>query len=100
MAERPASAIAAGSESYAEQLHGDAIVIGKSKDPNKVIIEPFIGIAPLRHKELFEGARRKNYSGDFEQWKDKKPQPIIKYTIATYASNETAIATEQRNRSC
>lgn len=78
-------------KSYAEQLHGDAIVIGKSTDPNKVVFEPFIGIAPLRYRELFERERRKNDAGDFEQWLDKKPQPIIKYTVATYVTNEAAV---------
>jgi deoxycytidylate deaminase len=78
-------------KSYAEQLHGDAIVIGKSSDPNRVVFEPFIGIAPLRYRELFEGGRRKNDAGDFEQWKEKEPQPIIKYTVATYINNETAV---------
>jgi deoxycytidylate deaminase len=78
-------------KSYAEQLHGDAIVIGKSNDPKKVIFEPFIGVAPLRYRELFERERRKNDAGDFEQWADKKPQPIIKYTVATYVTNEAAV---------
>ncbi len=78
-------------KSYAEQLHGDAIVIGKSDDPKKVVFEPFIGVAPLRYRELFERERRKNDTGDFEQWTDKKPQPIIKYTVATYVTNEAAV---------
>jgi hypothetical protein len=72
-------------------LHGDAIVIGKSNDAKKVIFEPFIGVAPLRYRELFERGRRKNDSGDFEQWADRKPQPIIKYTVATYVTNEAAV---------
>jgi Deoxycytidylate deaminase len=78
-------------KSYAEQLHGDAIVIGKSNDPGKVAFEPFIGIAPMRYRELFTRERRKNDLGDFVPWLDGEPRPIIKYTVATYVTNEEAI---------
>jgi deoxycytidylate deaminase len=79
-------------KSYAEQLHGDAIVIGKSNDPKKVVFEPFIGIAPLRYRELFERQeRRKDDAGNFKPWVDGEPRPIVKYTLATYVSNEAAV---------
>jgi deoxycytidylate deaminase len=78
-------------KSYAEQLHGDAIVVGKSADPDKVCFEPFIGISPKRYKNLFGRGRRKNDAGLFQEWIEKKSQPIIKYTIATYIQNEEAI---------
>jgi deoxycytidylate deaminase len=52
-------------KSYAEQLHGDSIVIGKSQEPNKVIFEPCIGIAPHRYRDLLARDRRKNDDGDF-----------------------------------
>ena len=77
-------------KSYAEQLHGDAIVIGKSNDPKKVIFEPFIGVAPLRYRELFERERRKNDAGDFEQWADKK----------TAADNQIHCCDLRDERSC
>jgi hypothetical protein len=79
-------------KSYAEQLHGDAIVIGKSDDPKKVVFEPFIGISPLRYRELFERqGRRKDDDGNFQQWADGSPRPIVRYTLATYVSNEEAV---------
>jgi deoxycytidylate deaminase len=78
-------------KSYAEQLHGDSIVIGKSQDPNKVIFEPFIGIAPHRYRDLLARDRRKNDDGDFQQWVDGGPSPITKYTIAAYVENEAAV---------
>jgi deoxycytidylate deaminase len=78
-------------KSYAEQLHGDAIVVGKSIDREKVVFEPFIGIAPLRYRELFERERRKDDVGDYEPWIDGVPQPITKYTVATYVTNEAAV---------
>jgi deoxycytidylate deaminase len=79
-------------KSYAEQLHGDAIVVGRSNDPSKVIFEPFIGIAPFRYRELFARERRKNDSGTYQQWLDGVPCPIIKLTVATYVNNEAAAA--------
>jgi len=78
-------------KSYAEQLHSDAIVMGKSSDPKKVIFEPFIGIAPSRYRELFERGRRKDDAGDFQQWVDGEPRPTVKYTMATYVNNEAAV---------
>jgi len=78
-------------KSYAEQLHGDAIIVGKSLDPNKVVFEPFIGIAPYRYRDLFARERRKNDAGDYQAWVDGEPRPIIKYTVATYVQNEGAV---------
>jgi deoxycytidylate deaminase len=77
-------------KSYAEQLHGDAMVIGRSTDPEKVTFEPFIGISPYRYADLFARERRKNDTGDFQQWISGEPRPIIKFTVATYVENEAA----------
>jgi cytidine deaminase len=78
-------------KSYAEQLHGDAIIIGKSNDPTKVVFEPFIGIAPYRYRDLFARERRKTDSGDFQQWMEGEARPSMKYTVATYVDNEAAV---------
>jgi deoxycytidylate deaminase len=77
-------------KSYAEQLHGDAMVIGRSTDPEKVTFEPFIGISPYRYGDIFARERRKSDTGDFQQWIDVEPRPIIKFTVATYVENEAA----------
>jgi len=79
-------------KSYAEQLHGDAIVIGRSTDSTKVSFEPFIGISPFRYRDLFARERRKNDIGDFEQWADGEARPIIKYTVQNWIVNEAAAA--------
>ena len=78
-------------KSYAEQLHGDAIVIGKSNDPDKVAFEPFIGIAPYRYRDLFARDRRKDDSGNFQPWADGEARPYTKYTVASYVNNEAAV---------
>ncbi len=80
-------------KSYAEQLHGDAIVVGGSEHSNKVVFEPFIGIAPQRYRDIFERGRRKDDAGKFKEWIDEPPehQPIVKLTVATYLDNEIAV---------
>jgi hypothetical protein len=77
-------------KSYAEQLHADAIVIGKSNDPEKVVFEPFIGITPFRYRDLFARERRKDDAGIFRLWAEGQPRPIVKYTVATYVQNAGA----------
>ena len=77
-------------KSYAEQLHGDAIVVGRSNEPKKVVFEPFIGIAPYRYRDLFARERRKTDDGSFRQWTDDEPRPLIRLTVATYVENEAA----------
>jgi deoxycytidylate deaminase len=77
-------------KSYAEQLHGDAIVIGRSVDSTKVSFEH--GISPFRYRDLFARERRKNDIGDFEQWADGESRPIIKYTVQNWIVNEAAAA--------
>jgi cytidine deaminase len=80
-------------KSYAEQLHGDAIIVGKSDGSDKVVFEPFIGIAPYRYRDIFERGRRKTEIGKFKEWIDGPPdhQPNVKFTVATYLENEVAL---------
>lgn len=79
-------------KSYAEQLHGDAIVIGKVHSEEKVVFEPFIGISPARYRDLFaRDKKRKDDNGNFKPWIERGPEPIVKYTVATYISNESAV---------
>jgi deoxycytidylate deaminase len=79
-------------KSYAEQLHGDAIIVARSNDKEKVVFEPFIGISPFRYRDLFaRDRRRKDDSGSFKPWIDDGPEPIVKFTVPTYVSNERAV---------
>jgi hypothetical protein len=79
-------------KSYAEQLHGDAIVVGKSESKEMVVFEPFIGISPFRYRDLFARDRkRKDDDGAFKPWIDDGPAPVVKLTVATYISNERAV---------
>jgi cytidine deaminase len=78
-------------KSYAEQLHGDSIVVRTGPpDGKKVQFEPFIGISPFRYRDLFERGRRKDAQGKLIEWKEETANPIVKLTVATYIQNETA----------
>jgi len=79
-------------KSYAEQLHSDAIIIGRVKAEDRVVFEPFIGISPFRYRDLFgRDQKRKDDDGKFKPWIETRPEPIVKLTVATYLSNEAAV---------
>lgn len=79
-------------KSYAEQLHGDAIIVGRSDSKEKVVFEPFIGISPFRYRDLFARDRkRKDENGTFKPWIEDGPEPIVKFTVASYVLNEHAV---------
>lgn len=78
-------------KSYAELLHGDAIYVGRSEQDKRVKFEPFIGISPFRYRDIFLRERRKDDSGNFEDWMNPDgPRPIVQYTVASYLQNEEA----------
>lgn len=79
-------------KSYAEQLHRDSITVqaGDYKGA-KTQFSPFIGISPFRFREVFERGRRKDAHGKFSEWADGRPRPVVRYTVATYLENETAL---------
>ena len=78
-------------KSYAQNLHNSIVVQAGTYAGSIVQFAPFIGIAPFRFRELFERTKRKDEKGDFIDWVDGKPQPIVQYTIPTYLSNEDAV---------
>jgi deoxycytidylate deaminase len=78
-------------KSYAEQLLSSIVVVAGKYSGDKIQFSPFIGVAPFRFRELFERGRRKNGVGNFEEWAEGRPRPVVKYTVATYLENEKAI---------
>lgn len=87
-------------KSYAQELHSSIVLQAGVACKDRVQFAPFIGISPYRFKEIFERGRRKNDSGEFDEWTDGKPHPIIKVTVPTYLQNEDAAikAFEQRTQ--
>ncbi|MCG5246966.1 anti-phage dCTP deaminase [Methylorubrum extorquens] len=79
-------------KSYAADLHDDSIVIKRGEIPeDKVQFEAFIGISPLRFRDLFERSKRKDNYGKILAWDEKTAQPVFKQTTRFYLVNETAI---------
>lgn len=79
-------------KSYAEQLHKDSIIVGvKKKAKHKVVFAPFIGISPIKFRDIFSRTRRKDREGQFNEWSEQSPRPIMKFTVATYMENEKSI---------
>lgn len=79
-------------KSYAEQLHGDSMIVQTGKYfGDRIQFAPFVGVAPARFREVFERLRRKDQHGHFIEWSEGKPRPIVKHTIATYLKTEAAI---------
>jgi len=77
-------------KSYAEHLHKEICITADTPPPNRVQFAPFIGVSPVRFRNLFERGRRKDAEGNFSEWVGGKPRPLVSYTVATYLSNEEA----------
>ncbi|WP_246686298.1 deaminase, partial [Methylobacterium sp. WL8] len=76
-------------KSYAEQLQQDSLYVGTGANKTqKVQFSPFIGISPLRFRDLFERGKRKDDKGFFSDWMEGKPKPLVDYTIAIYLNSE------------
>ena len=79
-------------KSYASDLHRDSIAVKRGEKPNgKVQFEPFIGISPLRFRDLFQRSKRKDNHGKVLAWDEKSAQPVFKQTTRSYLVNETAV---------
>jgi deoxycytidylate deaminase len=79
-------------KSYAVQLHGDSIQTSPYQDGcDKVSFEPFIGVSPVRYRDIFERGKRKTEDGSYNHWRDGEPKANVKFTFATYLSNEEAV---------
>jgi len=79
-------------KSYAEHLLNSIVVKAGDSENKKVQFSPFIGASPRRFLELYERGRRKDHKGNFIEWINNKPRPIVKYTVPTYLENERAVA--------
>jgi len=78
-------------KSYAEKLHKDSITL-EIADNKRVLFEPFIGISPLRYKEIFEKTRRKDENGRAKDWYNDKPSPLLDDRTLSYIYNEEPFA--------
>lgn len=86
-------------KSYAGQLYSDSLEVNSTRTkPNKVLFQPFIGVSPLRFRDLFERGRRKDDSGKFMDWVEGTPKPLLRYTVPIYMKNEVVISEALKKR--
>jgi len=76
-------------KSQALELHGDSISIGE-RDPRKVTFHHFIGISPRRYRDIFEKGKRRNKSGDLNEWYEGAPLPRVDDKSPYYVFNESS----------
>jgi deoxycytidylate deaminase len=92
--------IAPYAKSRALALHMDSIVVAPSPDErpvDKVIFEPFIGVAPRRHDDLFSGLKRKEDDGSIIAFDPQHAAPRVgsageraaALEVVAYTSRET-----------
>ena len=78
-------------KSKVKSLHEHEIEIDKD-DPKYVCFVPFLGISPLRYRDIFQKKRRKNSSGNAERWYGGKPRPMIDILAPFYLEVEASEA--------
>ncbi|MBP2147907.1 anti-phage dCTP deaminase [Xanthobacter flavus] len=71
-------------KSKAKQLHDHEIQLDSESDPSKVCFVPFIGISPLRYRDIFQRGRRKNSDGSVKDWIFDKPKPMLDIEFPAY----------------
>lgn len=74
-------------KSYALKLHSDFITFDK-RDTEKVLFEPFMGIAPRRYRDIFEKNVRKDAKGKALKWYEETAAPLIEDRSGAYIENE------------
>jgi deoxycytidylate deaminase len=74
-------------KSKAKVLHENEIEIERS-DPLRVSFMPFLGVSPLRYRDIFEKGKRKKH-GLAVRWIDDEPRPLIDISAPTYIDLES-----------
>lgn len=74
-------------KSRAQQLHKDEIDIEKTS-PGKVAFLPFLGISPVRYRDIFQRGKRKQSDGRASRYMTDPPTPMMEVTSTAYIENE------------
>jgi cytidine deaminase len=75
-------------KSRARQLHKDEIDIEKIT-PGKVSFLPFLGISPVRYRDIFQRGKRKQADGRASRYMTDPPTPMMELASTAYLDNET-----------
>jgi hypothetical protein len=74
-------------KSKAPELHSDEIEIEANSGGTKVSFQPFIGISPVRYREIFQKGRRKS-GGAAKAWYHDEPKPMLDVEFPSYPYSE------------
>lgn len=74
-------------KSKAKELHENEIEI-ESTSSDKVSFVPFLGISPLRYRDIFQKGRRKGPDGQATRWHKGEPRPTIDLVVPLYPDVE------------
>lgn len=85
-------------KSLASDLHADSIQVeggdrGHYQEFPSVKFEHFHGVSPRRYREIFERGSRKDVSGNFVEYVDREPFPIVDIKFPFYARLEEFFTT-------
>jgi cytidine deaminase len=72
-------------KSKAKVLFADEIEIESNNDPNRVSFVPFLGISPLRYRDIFQKGKRKS-NGKANKWYHGKPRPLVDVDFPSYTT--------------
>lgn len=87
-------------KSYAEEMYSKLISL-ESLPPageDRVLFQPFTGVAPFRYRDLFEKRRRKDKRGVAQEWMSDPKKPNINLIAETYISLEPEVIVELARR--
>jgi deoxycytidylate deaminase len=74
-------------KSRAKDLHQNEIEIEKNTS-GKVSFLPFLGISPVRYRDIFQKGRRKNSSGAAIRYLNEPPTPMLESVSTAYLEDE------------
>jgi deoxycytidylate deaminase len=75
-------------KSRAQQLHKDEIDIEKAST-EKVSFLPFLGISPVRYRDIFQRGKRKQADGRASRYMTEPPTPMMEPASTAYIENES-----------
>ncbi|MDX6806706.1 anti-phage dCTP deaminase [Terrihabitans rhizophilus] len=77
-------------KSRAKELHEDEIELEAETDADKVSFVPFLGISPLRYRDVFQKGRRKSDEGAANVWIERNvPSAMVEVSPLASIANET-----------
>jgi deoxycytidylate deaminase len=86
-------------KSYAEDMYSQSIALeSNDTQENRIVFQPFTGVAPFRYRDLFEKGRRKAAGGNAQTWKENSPTPNVSLIVESYLELEPLVTAQLAKR--